>query len=74
MATSSPESARRIQKSNVRNKRLQWFHARSPEILPEHMDEAEFKQRYESVESPAYHEVSKLIDARIAETPIYKVD
>jgi hypothetical protein len=38
------------------------------------MDEAEFKQRYQSVDSPAYQEISKQIDARIAETPIYNAD
>ncbi|MGZ8191420.1 MAG: hypothetical protein ACXWTS_09360 [Methylococcaceae bacterium] len=45
-----------------------------PRDLPEHMDEAEFKNRYQSVESPAYQELSRLIDARIEEAPIYNVE
>ena len=73
MATSSPESARKIQKAMSEIKDYSDFMP-DPRDLPEHMDEAEFKQRYQSVESPAYLEVSKLIDARIAATPIYNVD
>jgi hypothetical protein len=73
MATSSPESARKIQKAMSEIKDYSDFMP-DPRDLPEHMDEAEFKQRYQSIDSPAYREVSKLIDARIAETPIYNVD
>jgi hypothetical protein len=35
------------------------------------MNEDEFKQRFESVDSPVYKEISKQIDARILATPIY---
>jgi hypothetical protein len=70
MATSSPESARKIQKAMSEIKDYSDFMP-DPRDLPEHMDEAEFKQRYQSVESPAYQEISKQIDARIAATPIY---
>ncbi|MFZ2171213.1 MAG: hypothetical protein WAW61_16445 [Methylococcaceae bacterium] len=73
MATSSPESARKIQKAMSEIKDYSDFMP-DPRDLPEHMDEAEFKQRFQSIDSPAYHEVTKLIDARIAETPIYNVD
>jgi hypothetical protein len=36
------------------------------------MDDAEFKQRYQSVDSDIYQELSKQIDARIAAIPLYK--
>ncbi|MGR8997423.1 MAG: hypothetical protein ACU88J_00035 [Gammaproteobacteria bacterium] len=73
MATSSPESARKTQKAMSEIKDYSDFMP-DPRDLPEHMDEAEFKQRYQSVDSPAYQEILKLIDARIAATPIYNVD
>ena len=70
MATSSPESARKIQKAMSGIKDYSDFMP-DPRDLPEHMDEAEFKQRFQSVDSPAYQEISKQIDARITATPIY---
>ncbi|MGZ8947346.1 MAG: hypothetical protein ACXW1W_18225, partial [Methylococcaceae bacterium] len=73
MATSSPENARKIQKAMSTIKDYSDFMP-DPTDLPEHMDEAEFKQRYQSVDSAAYQELSKQIDARIAATPIYKTD
>jgi len=73
IATSSPESARKIQKAMSEIKDYSDFMP-DPRDLPEHMNEAEFKQRYQSIDSPAYQEVSKLIDARIAETPIYNAN
>jgi hypothetical protein len=73
MATSSPESARKIQKEMSTIKDYSDFMP-DPRDLPEHMDAAEFKQRYQFIDSPAYHEVSKLIDTRIAATPIYNID
>ena len=73
MATSSPESARKIQKTMSEIKDYSDFMP-DPRDLPEHMDEAEFKQRYQSVDSPAYQELSKQIDARIAATPIYNAN
>jgi hypothetical protein len=45
-----------------------------PRDLPENMDEADFKKRYESVNSIAFQEISKLIDERISATPIYSQD
>jgi len=73
MATSSPEKARMIQKAMSGIKDYSDFMP-DPRDLPEHMDEAEFKQRYQSVDSPAYQEISKLIDTRIAATPIYNAN
>ncbi len=73
MATSSPENARRIQKAMSGIKDYSDFMP-DPRDLPEHMDEAEFKQRYQSIDSPAYQEISKQIDARIAATPIYNAN
>jgi hypothetical protein len=37
------------------------------------MDKAEFNQRYQSVDSTAYKELSKQIDVRISSTPIYQI-
>jgi hypothetical protein len=71
MATSSPESARKTQKAMSEIKDYSDFMP-DPRDLPEHMDEAEFKQRYQSIDSPAYQEIVRLIDARISATPIYK--
>jgi len=73
MATSSPEGARKIQKAMSAIKDYRDFMP-DPRDLPEHMNEAEFKQRYQSVDSPAYQKLSKQIDARIAATPIYNVN
>jgi hypothetical protein len=70
IATSSPENARKIQKAMSGIKDYSDFMP-DPRDLPEHMNEAEFKQRYQSVDSPAYQEISKQIDARITATPIY---
>jgi hypothetical protein len=73
MATSSPENALKIQKAMSGIKDYSDFMP-DPTDLPEHMDEAEFKQRYQSVDSAVYQEISKQIDARIAATPIYNAD
>jgi hypothetical protein len=70
IATSSPENARKIQKQISMVKDYSDFMP-DPRDLPEHMNEADFKNRYQSVNSPAFQEISKLIDARIAATPIY---
>ncbi|MBL6987197.1 MAG: hypothetical protein ISR72_09205 [Methylobacter sp.] len=45
-----------------------------PRDLPEHMDEVEFKQRFESVNSPIYLEVLQQIEARISATSIYNIE
>ncbi len=72
MATSSPENARNMQKAMSRIKDYSDFMP-DPRDLPEHMNETDFKQRFESVNSPAYQEISRQIDARIASVRIYSV-
>ncbi len=73
LATSSPENARKLQQAMSAIKDYSDFMP-DPTDLPEHMNEAEFKQRYQSVDSDVYQALSKQIDARIAATPIYKLD
>ena len=70
MATSSPENARKLQKKMSEIKDYTDFMP-DPSDLPEHMDNTEFKQRFESVDSAVYQELSKQIDERIVATPIY---
>jgi len=73
MATSSPENARKMQKAMSGIKDYSDFMP-DPRDLPEHMNEADFKQRFESVNSAVYQEISRQIDARISATPIYKTE
>jgi hypothetical protein len=70
LATSSPESARRMQKAMSEIKDYSDFMP-DPRYLPEHMNETDFKQRFESINSPAYQEISKQIDEHILAMPIY---
>ena len=70
MATSSPESARKLQKKLSEIKDYTDFMP-DPSDLPEHMDDTEFKQRFESVDSEVYQALSKQIDERIVATPLY---
>jgi hypothetical protein len=70
MATSSPENARKIQKAMATISHYSEFMP-DPLDLPEHMDENEFKSRYQSVTSPAFQELSKSIDSRIEAMKIY---
>ncbi len=71
IATASPESARKLQLAMAQIKDYTDFMP-DPRDLPEKMNEADFKRRYGSINSEAYQELSKKIDARIAATPIYK--
>jgi len=73
MATSSPENARKMQRAMSRIKDYSDFMP-DPRDLPEHMNEADFKQRFESINSPVYQEISKRIDERISATPIYSAE
>jgi len=73
MATSSPENARKMQKAMAGIKDYSDFMP-DPRDLPEHMNEADFKQRFESINSPVYQEISKQIDERISATPIYNAE
>jgi hypothetical protein len=70
IATSSPENARKIQQAMSKIKDYSDFMP-DPRDLPENMDEAEFKRRFESINSPAYQEVVRQIDFRIAAASIY---
>jgi hypothetical protein len=70
MATSSPENARKMQKAMSEIKDYSDFMP-DPRDLPEHMNEDDFKQRFESVNSPVYQDIVKQIDARISAAPIY---
>ncbi|WP_432745704.1 hypothetical protein ABXJ76_07620 [Methylobacter sp. G7] len=73
MAISSPENARKMQKAMSKITGYSDFMP-DPKDLPEHMDEVEFKQRFESVNSPVYLEISKQIDDRISAMPIYNAE
>ena len=73
MATSSPENARKMQRAMSRIKDYSDFMP-DPRDLPEHMNEADFEQRFESINSPVYQEISKQIDERISATPIYSAE
>jgi hypothetical protein len=73
MATSSPENARKMQRAMAGIKDYSDFMP-DPRDLPEHMNEADFKQRFESINSPVYQEISKQIDERISATPIYNAE
>ena len=70
IATSSPENARKIQQAMSKIKDYSDFMP-DPRDLPENMDEAEFKRRFESINSPAYQEVVRQIDFRISAASIY---
>ncbi len=70
MATASPQKARRLQKAMTNITDYKDF---MPDVLdlPEHMNETEFRRRFQVINSPAYQEISKTIDTRIAATPLY---
>jgi len=69
----SPESARKLQLAMSNIKDYTDFMP-DPRDLPEKMNEVDFKSRYGSVNSEAYQALSKTIDARIAEIPLYKAN
>lgn len=71
LATASPASAHKLQQTMATIKDYTDFMP-DPRTLPEHMDEATFKKRYGAINSEAYRNVSKQIDALIAATSIYK--
>lgn len=71
IAISSPENARKIQRAMSQIKDYRDFMP-DPRDLPENMNEAEFKQRFGSIDSEAYREVLRQIDFRISAAPIYK--
>lgn len=70
MATSSPDTARHIQKAMSGIKDYSDFMP-DPRDLPESMDHPEFIKRYQAVNSMAYQEILRQIDLRIMAAPIY---
>ncbi len=71
LATAKPDSARKLQQAMARIKDYRAFMP-DPTGLPEHMDEATFKSRYDKINSEAYKTMSDKIDALIAATPIFQ--
>ncbi len=71
LATDNPTSARKLQQAMAGIKDYRTFMP-DPTALPEQMDEATFKARYQAINSPAYNEMSTKIDALIAATPIFQ--
>ena len=70
-AIASPASARRVQQIMAQTRD---YTAIIPDIegLPEHMDEASFKEKFQNTESLTYRNMIYLIDSRIAALPLYK--
>lgn len=70
MATSSPQTARKIQMAMANIKDYSAF---MPDVsdLPENIDDKEFKHKFESVSNPAFQQILAQIDARIAASPVY---
>lgn len=70
MATDSQKSARRLQKFMAKIKNYRAF---MPEVrdLPENMSDKVFKDKFGSIDSPAYQMMLKKIDNRIIALPIY---
>jgi len=71
LAVSSPENARRIQKSMTQIKDYRDLMP-DPRDLPENMNETEFKRMFESTQSLAYSTLATQIDNRITLMPIYR--
>jgi hypothetical protein len=73
MAIASPQSARELQRRAAETSEYQAF---IPDIqgLPEHMDEAEFAQRFQQIGSPAYNAQVAEIEQRIRALPFYQSD
>jgi len=71
IATATPESARNLQKTMYN---IEDYRAFMPDVrdLPESMNSHVFKQQYGSIYSPAYQNMLKLIDDRIAALPVYQ--
>jgi hypothetical protein len=71
LAVASPQQARKLQEfmAGVRD-----YTAFIPDIegLPEHMDEATFKQNYGGIESAVYQDMIRQIDARINALSVYQ--
>jgi hypothetical protein len=70
-AVASAQQARKLQETMAEIKDYSAF---LPDIegLPEHMDAETFKQNFIGIDSPAYKDMIKLIDSRIAALPVYQ--
>lgn len=73
IATHSPETAKDLQLFMSQIKDYSDFMP-DPRDLPEKMTETEFIARFGSIQSPAYQELSKKIDDRIAAMSLYQLD
>ncbi|MBM4206458.1 MAG: hypothetical protein FJ190_00120 [Gammaproteobacteria bacterium] len=71
LATANPQTARKLQQAMANINDYRDFMP-DPTSLPEHMNLAEFKERYTAVNSPAYKAVASQIDVMIAETSVFK--
>lgn len=73
LAIASPREARELQHMMSE---IKHYSAIIPDIqgLPEHMDEQTFKLQYDGVDSPAYQEMIRQIDSRIAALPLYQIN
>ncbi|MGR9071981.1 MAG: hypothetical protein ACU833_02835 [Gammaproteobacteria bacterium] len=69
-AVSSAESALKLQRAMAR---IEDYRAFMPDIrdLPENIKKDEFNKRFESIYSKRYQDMLKLIDERIAASPVY---
>ena len=70
MATSTPRTARKIQKAMAH---IIDYRAFMPDVrdLPENLNDKEFKHKFDSVSNPSYKQILAQIDARIAASPVY---
>ena len=70
-AVASAQQARKLQEAMAAIKDYSAF---LPDIegLPENMDAETFKQNYIGIDSPAYQDMIKLIDSRIAALPVFQ--
>ena len=73
LAIQSPESARQLQKAMSEITDYHDFMP-DPTQLPENMYESEFKQRFGSINSPAYKKMVRHIEAQVASLPIYQTN
>lgn len=71
LATANPKTAYKLQAvmSTINDYR---DFMPDPTALPEHMNAAEFKERFGAINSPAYQKVAAQIDELIAATPVFQ--
>lgn len=71
VAIQSAESARQLQKAMSEITDYHDFMP-DPTQLPENMPERQFKQRFDSINSPTYKKLIRHIEAQVASLPIYQ--